>query len=168
MASTLKVNEIQHTGGTSALTIDSSGRISQPAKPVFRATGNNATQSLSNATNTLVLFDVAETNVGGGYDTSNGRFTVPVAGFYHFSASLLISHSGATRMDLNFFKNGSVFVSHEFRDGGSVTTNASVHASCDAQLDVGDYIQVFTAIHGSAGSIYSEPKFWNFSGFLVG
>ena len=167
MASTLKVNEIQNTVGTTALTIDSTGRILQPAKPVFRATGNNATQSLSNATNTVVLFDVAETNVGGGYDTSNGRFTAPVTGFYHFSASILISHSGATRMDLNFFKNGSVFVSHEFRDGGSVSTNASVHANCDAQLSAGDYIQVITAIHGSAGSIYSEPKFWNFSGFLV-
>ena len=167
MASTLKVNEIQHTSGTTALTIDSTGRILQPAKPVFRATGNNAVQSLSNATNTIVLFDVAETNVGGGYDTGNGRFTAPVTGFYHFSASILISHTGATRMDLNFYKNGSVFVSHEFRDSGATSTNASVHASCDAQLSVGDYIQVITAVHGTTGSIYSEPKFWNFSGFLV-
>ena len=30
MASTLKVNTIQHTGGTTGLTIDSSGRVLQP------------------------------------------------------------------------------------------------------------------------------------------
>jgi len=40
MASILKVNEIQHTGGTTAATIDSSGRILTPARPLFMAPGN--------------------------------------------------------------------------------------------------------------------------------
>ena len=35
MASTLKVNEIQHTGGTNAMTVDSSGRLAYPAQPRF-------------------------------------------------------------------------------------------------------------------------------------
>ena len=37
MASVLKVNELQHTGGTSALTVDSSGRVNQPALPALLA-----------------------------------------------------------------------------------------------------------------------------------
>ena len=36
MASTLKVNTIQHTGGTTGMTIDSSGRILTPARPSFQ------------------------------------------------------------------------------------------------------------------------------------
>ena len=35
MASTLKVQNIAHTGGTTALTVDSSGRILQPVKPIL-------------------------------------------------------------------------------------------------------------------------------------
>lgn len=168
MASTLKVQNIAHTGGTTGLTIDSTGRILTPARPAFRATSDNQTQSLSNTTNTVVIFDVAETNIGNCYNTSNGKFTAPIAGFYHFSASILVSNGGATRIDLSFHKNGSPLVAHEFRDGGATSTNASVTASCDAYLNATDYIEVITALHGANGSIYSEPKFWNFSGFLVG
>ena len=36
MASTLKVNTIQHTGGTTGMTIDSSGRVLTPARPSFQ------------------------------------------------------------------------------------------------------------------------------------
>ena len=36
MASTLKVNEIQHTSGTTALSIDTGGRVLQPTKPAFK------------------------------------------------------------------------------------------------------------------------------------
>ena len=36
MASELHVDAIKHSGGTSALTIDSSGRVLQPSVPAFR------------------------------------------------------------------------------------------------------------------------------------
>jgi len=36
MASELHVDAIKHSGGTSALTIDSSGRVFQPSKPMFQ------------------------------------------------------------------------------------------------------------------------------------
>ena len=36
MTSIIKVDEIQNKNGTTAITIDSSGRILQPAKPVFK------------------------------------------------------------------------------------------------------------------------------------
>ena len=42
MASTLKVNTIQHTGGTTGMTIDSSGRIKIPNIINFNVTGNGA------------------------------------------------------------------------------------------------------------------------------
>ena len=36
MASELGVQTIQHTNGTDAMTIDSSGRVLTPARPLFR------------------------------------------------------------------------------------------------------------------------------------
>ena len=35
MASTLKVQNIAHTGGTTAMTVDSSGRVTKPQIPAF-------------------------------------------------------------------------------------------------------------------------------------
>ena len=37
MASELHVDAIKHSGGTSAMTIDSTGRILTPARPAFSA-----------------------------------------------------------------------------------------------------------------------------------
>ena len=40
MASTLKVQNIQHTNNTTALNIDTNGRILTPARPSFMARGH--------------------------------------------------------------------------------------------------------------------------------
>ena len=42
MASTLKVNTIQHTGGPTGMTIDSSGRVKTPNVINFNVTGSGA------------------------------------------------------------------------------------------------------------------------------
>ena len=138
-----------------------------PSKPAFRARSDNNTQSLTNDTNTVVIFDVAQTNLGGCYNTSNGKFTAPVDGFYSFNASLLISQGGADRVDLMFYKNGGVELAHEFRDTGSISTNASFTAGCHLELVENDFIECVVKLVGASGSVYSEPKFWNFSGHLV-
>ena len=53
MSSTLKVNTIKNSTGTTGMTIDGSGRVSQPAKPCFFAyMGTGAPVSAFNATNT--------------------------------------------------------------------------------------------------------------------
>ena len=40
MASEIGVQTIQHTNGTDAMTIDSSGRVFQPAKPALHGWSN--------------------------------------------------------------------------------------------------------------------------------
>ena len=52
MASILKVNEIQHTGGTSALTVDTNGIVGKPNIPAFRAYSSSA-GSIPHATFTI-------------------------------------------------------------------------------------------------------------------
>ena len=45
MASTLKVNTIAHSGGTTAMTIDSGGRMVQSNRPLFFANAKNTANS---------------------------------------------------------------------------------------------------------------------------
>jgi len=72
--STLKVQEIQHTGGTTGLTIDSSGRVLTPTRPMFFARMETNTDADS-----VVKFDDIQINVGSCYSSSTGRFTaIPV------------------------------------------------------------------------------------------
>ena len=82
MASIIGVENLQHTNGTTAATIDSSGRILQPAKPAFHARLTSG--STEGKTGTLV-FNSEDFDIGGNYDTSNGRFTAPVSGIYYFA-----------------------------------------------------------------------------------
>ena len=79
MTSILKVTEIQDpTNSNSALTIDSSGRINTPARPLFRV---GMTNSTSGSTGGIIIFDTAKNNVGNHYNTNTGIFTCPVADF---------------------------------------------------------------------------------------
>lgn len=106
--STLQVDNIKNSGGTSALTIDSSGRVTTPARPAFRVKTNNASHFGQNHSGTtydinylspLPTFPNANTttemNVGGGtlsfetHPAGNGgkylKYVVPVTGVYIFS-----------------------------------------------------------------------------------
>lgn len=108
MASILKVNEIQHTGGTSALTIDSSGNLTPAQKllyganqPMFSVRGRSAVSaisglSLSNTSDessTIYIDSWTVTEVDRGNLLSNGRLVAPVDGIYEINA---LSGAGST------------------------------------------------------------------------
>ena len=99
MASTLKVNTIAHSGGTNAMTIDSSGRLLTPARPSFRAhlSANGAWTDITHSGNYAVVFDAEKYDVGGNYSTSTGRFTVPITGTYYFAARCYLHSNQGTR-----------------------------------------------------------------------
>ena len=88
MTSILKVSEIQDpTNGNTAMTIDTSGRVFQPAKPMMAVRGISS-QAI-NSTGTFATFmeitGWTETHINIGNCLQNGRFRAPVAGIYHLS-----------------------------------------------------------------------------------
>ena len=105
MASILNVDKIRAAGSTTdGLTIDSSGRVTQPTKPIFMAVADS-TIGLTTSYAELTSFSSALVNVGGHYNTSTGRFTVPVAGTYSFAVAS-IANTSSTVYRFRFYKNG--------------------------------------------------------------
>lgn len=145
MSSTLRVNELQNLNGTSAFTIDSSGRVLKGTGgqlPAFRAyptsNWNTSSGAYTIITDNNLVFGATLYNYGGHYNASTGRFVAPVSGLYQFTAL----------MAMNSNSNTYVYLSAEVHtyDGTSNTQNGrwiggwghknSGTASYDRQINV--------------------------------
>ena len=171
--STLKVGTIQdHTNSITAITIDSAGRVNQPAKPAFRARYDQSAQGGVQGT---IVFNTEDYDIGGNYNTSNGRFTAPIAGIYQFQFDALVSEnsSGAMLADnspiaVHFTKNGAEGVWSQrvyHRISGATQFNTMTKID-NIQLNATDYVNVVVttkyAYYDATGQF--DPVF---QGFLV-
>ena len=87
--STLGIENIEHTNGTSALTVDTSGRINMPKVPAFhvRGYGSINTSSVINGitmtgNDIMYNYQSIDINRDNAFNNSTGIYTVPVAGLY--------------------------------------------------------------------------------------
>ena len=171
MASILKVNTIQDaTNSNTALSIDSSGRITEPNKPAFLATyANDAWSTVSN--NDVVNFnDVSSGDCfdnGSNFVTGTYRFVAPVAGTYYFAFSIYTINSDTTAA-FKFRKNGSDLTMSasqaqftQMSEDGAIDNTAT--GITITSLSANDYIQVT-----GAGSSDVYGKFSSFCGHLIG
>jgi len=169
MASILNVDKIRAAGSTTdGLTIDSSGRVTQPTKPIFMAVADS-TIGLTTSYAELTSFSTALVNVGSHYNTSTGRFTVPVAGTYCFAVAG-IGNSTATVYRFRPYKNGSSLNDLEYRiqtEGGAYGTNGEY--CFYATLAINDYISIYGKSDDGTDA-YSNSAYRNsyFRGQLVG
>jgi len=100
-------------------------------------------------------------NYGNGYDASNGRFTAPINGVYHFELSSYTNASGDTQSRIFIFKNGAYLL----QKGDEIDQHGN-SISADVLLNAGDIINV--------GGIPSYPFYYyagtghnHYSGHLV-
>ena len=92
--STLGIENIEHTNGTSAMTVDTSGRINMPKVPAFAVRGYGSIQNaatvngISIATGTDIIYNYTSIDINrdNAFDNTTGIYTVPVAGIYQVHA----------------------------------------------------------------------------------
>ena len=143
MTSILKVSEIQDpTNANSALTVDTAGRVTKPVQPSFLARGHGGASYTNLAGVTLKCVNDIDHNIGSCYDTSNGRFTAPIAGRYVYGYALGICYINSASASCYPYirKNGNI-ISYQYIQAAS-STYMPISASLVIQLAVGDYITV--------------------------
>jgi hypothetical protein len=160
VSETLKITEIQHTNGTTAFTINPSGYISNSKKVAFNARANGTTQSFANGAE-VTYFTNIELNNGNHYNTSNGRFTAPIAGYYFFFVNVLSANNNLL-IDFRIAKNGTYL-----QGGYSSDYNGHSQANGGAivQLNPGDYVSVFSVNVNGQWWGSAVHSYW--MGFLI-
>ena len=140
-------------GTTSHIVTDASGRVTKPLTPYFFGGKSDGTTSGGS----VFVANVVEDNTGSHYDTSNGRFTAPVAGRYlcdfktfsspttlangHYNVQLRINNSAISRY--YFYHSGNHF---------PITFSAIVN------LNASDYVT-----HYIAGSLTVYGSDWHYA-----
>ncbi len=125
--------------------------------------------SVPTATSTEVIFNLEEYDFGADYNTSTGRFVVPLSGLYQFNAAFTFSSGGiatGNQYVIDLEVNGSriKYVSHPT---GPVSWY-TLHISSALQLTVGD--QVGISVYQNTGSnrtILTGSFYTWFNGYKV-
>jgi hypothetical protein len=140
--------------------------------PAFYAWDNVGSYVLSSSDDYTVHFDSTTYNIGSHYNTSNNRFTCPVAGTYIFAA--VIAHDSAGGLNgsvyFSFFVNG--VNKRDICEGlGAHASHFEQHAVYIVELGKGDYVDVrsrsnsaITFVNGHHGAYYRNC----FQGALLG
>lgn len=151
------------TSNTEKMRISSGGIVTKPNNPAFVALGVGGSTSYGSGAEFILANAV--TNIGSHYNTSTGRFTAPVAGFYSFTYAIY-SYSASGTLQIAFKKNGSDYAPGTDTEGlNSVVANYISGTSFMVYLAANDTAS-FGWRNGNSANIYHGHS-W-FSGHLVG
>jgi hypothetical protein len=127
----LRTTTIQHTNGTTAQTIDSSGRVFRPNQPAVRATS-------STLSGDRWISYSAEYNIGSNFDVSTGIFTCPLTGVYIISA-LYSSTSGVVERNIGHLWINNVIQGEWVESYGAFDDTTGIQLR---RLNTNDTIQI--------------------------
>ena len=174
---TLKVQNIQTSSGSGTITLGQSGETlalgsgvtSKMNHPAFFAY-KDATSNLTDATYTTVVCNVETLDTDNGYDTSTGKYTIPVAGKYsvYFGAQgkadgngrcervicrLLRERSGQSDFYVGY---GEV----DFR--GNAARSASVASTSCYEFNQGDilYPQIYVDVNAGTPTVQGSSSIY--------
>ena len=175
MTSILKVDTIQNSTGTDALSIGADGSLGvkglsyRPAFYAVPAAGGGLASGFS--ANATMPYADAVTNVGNHYNASTYEFTAPVDGLYFISASISPGNASSTNVwvGMRILKNGGNISDNgwELSHVDVVSGNnqyANLNHNCILNLVSGDVLKVVVPYNTFNGDI----GFGHFAGYLIG
>ena len=177
MASIIGVETLQHTNGTTAATIDSSGVVTRPIIPAWRVTAihhdrdstgaksvqwNNATDSASTDNRRYVLGGVTQ----GGTDPSNHEFTVPVTGLYQINVNMRVDEVGTGYVYMILQVNNSSVSDSYSIEGNPSGSYQTMNISDVFYMRANDTVRV--QVGTNSDTSYEIDGNSTFSGVLIG
>ena len=163
--STLAVDAITNATGTSAITIDNAGRVTEPTKPQWKI--NCTSQAITTSTWTLMDATSAVYNIGSHYNTSAKKFVCPVAGVYYVYGQWFGSVTNLRAISA-FYKNGTRIYEMLTR-GTDQNGGGTYYGSTTIQCAVNDEIQWY-GYHenGSNVTTNANSNLTHWGGYLIG
>ena len=157
-AVTLKSTTIQHTNGTTALNIDSSGRVTKPNHPYFYVRSGRQGDGF---TDVVYPFNTIVHNDGNCFSL-NTRFTAPVSGIYLFSTSP--SYKQSDRSWTVYFRiNGSQYAETSRFIGTPPSSHSTANSTIILKLSANDYVDLQSA----SDQFHNNSLFNFFTGTLL-
>lgn len=146
----------------SAESIDTLGNVIQTQRPAFKQTGAGSTGTgapWSGYTNPMTN----NFNQGSHFNATNGRFTAPITGIYHFDICAMTQGS-STDSRLSLAVNGTQTNMRTITISNSGNAHSNYSYSVECYLTAGDYVQPW-----SYSGSQAHTDTWNaFSGYFVG
>ena len=150
-----------------AMRIDSVGRVTKPLQPAFHAYRGGGNYTKSSAGYFKVLADATRYNIGSHYDTTNNRFTAPVAGRYLFTCAVNTYTNGdGNQYAATLYLNGTNYMllgrHYAGGDGDMVVSGSAV-----IQLAASDYVEMWSYNTDTSYGFSSGTLWQTFTGCLL-
>ena len=134
------------------------------AQPSFAA---YASQNQEPSSDTILTYNVADVNRGNHYNTSNSRFTAPVAGVYAFGVKVWYKPSTTGTIWVHLRLNGSVYTEQRMSIPTATADFTSFFPKWVLNLAAGDYIEVSGYGNGSNFHSSNTARYSQFYGHLL-
>tara|TARA_B100000085_G_scaffold36182_1_gene29759 strand:+ start:275 stop:811 length:537 start_codon:yes stop_codon:yes gene_type:complete len=174
ITTTAQIGTIKDAGGNNtAMTIDSTGRVFQPAKPAWRIGRSTGLAGVNGTTTVLDFDDVADTDrdffTQGGVTVNSGVVTVPVAGIYHLGSTIRFDNVSSSYIVVRITKNNdanSTYGAYDIVGNGQSTNYESIGDATIFKLNASDTVKIdYYVSNDSSFTIDTRAYFW---GYLVG
>ena len=174
MASILGIDTIQNTVGTTAVSIDNAGRMTQPNIPFIMCNCvDSSTNTVAPAgfTGRIPLHNVFSSR-GITLDTSTNLWSVPVTGLYHISAAVRLN-SNLTYLywvidDMTDSSNpASVQANKLVLAHGENASFTTASGSCVLNLQTGKSYQLRAGANNGASTVLNREQTW-MDAYLIG
>jgi len=166
-------NAVNLTSKVTGVLPSSKGGTGHSALIAFACKKNLPSSGADSSTNDTIVFNQVQLNIGNAYNSSNGRFTAPVAGIYSFSFFAVTAGASGGAQPANssalayFYKNNADAGFGRMQSRVNVQTSyANIAGTIAISLAVNDYVNIHVA---SQFILVAHSQHYNqFSGHLIG
>ena len=171
ITTTAQIGTIKDAGGNeTAMTIDSSGRVSRSVIPAWRV-GLTNVQTHSANSSFDITFDKTSGDgqfIQGGCSISSGIVTVPITGIYQVSANIRMNNVNANYIELYLRVNASSSDRLYAIEGNPYEPYHSICVSGALSLNANDNVKVHMYAGGDTSHTVSNGQLSSFTGVMIG